>query len=108
MCRWRRGAMKIKWTTPGRAWAYLFLALGLGVSLWANIASVNIAPPGDIGFDYHPPFVRILMAALAPGAMLGAIEDGARNPGRGRLRGQIVKGTFGSSVGMWCVIISYK
>jgi|tagenome__1003787_1003787.scaffolds.fasta_scaffold20988564_16 hypothetical protein len=100
--------MKIKWTTPGRAWAYLFLALGLGVSLWANIASVHIAPPGYIGFDYHPPFVRILMAALAPGAMFGAIEVVARNPWPGRLRWQIVKWTFAISVGMWAGIISYK
>lgn len=94
-------------TTPGRAWAYLFLAIGLGISFWANISAVHIAPLNWVG-SYSPPLVRIMMAGLAPLAMFGAIEVVARNLWPGDWYWKLAKWGLAISVGVWAGVISYR
>jgi hypothetical protein len=63
---------RIPWTTPGRAWAYLFLAAGLAVSALANLRAAYIDTA-------HPQMVTLIMAAAPPVVLFGAIEILTRN-----------------------------
>lgn len=65
-----------RWTdrvAPGRLWAYLGLAIGLGISLAANEQAVYLSNPDPQGIDQ-------LIAALPPAAAFIAIEVLIHNP----------------------------
>lgn len=84
----------------GRAWAYLGLVAGLGVSLAANVQAAYIDTP-------EPGWVALMMAGLPPGAVFIAIEVLARNqwPEGAPWRRTKRFGTYG--VGVASAVVSY-
>jgi hypothetical protein len=90
----------LRFTTPGRAWAYLYLTAGLVVSALANLKAAYID-------DAHPDRILLALAAAPPIFMFGSIEVLTRNPWPDVPHWQKIKHFVAYGVAVPAAIISY-
>jgi hypothetical protein len=86
--------------SAGRIWAYIGIAVGLGISLAGNIAATHLD-------GAKPSSVDIAAAGVAPIAVFIAIEVLSRNPWPDQRRWTNIKWAFSMIVGPAAAIVSF-